>query len=271
LLSRVRHVYVPKDRFAVSIIDVPTPRAMAGYGRKMPGIPKMPKMPKAQRIKSLIGEGKNNSLKAVYPWLKPVVKTDNPGAKLFLTMTRLLYHAALTNEEYYRTTVGLSHNQRDAPPEPDSGLFYPPVDDVGMSDCIKEALIHFFGEKETCKIGVKEYKMAAFCLLMHDYFIRANIMKDTTRKHFCDYLRDMVLSKEVMFSSRTFTNYANEYKDYEELFTSPAGHRFNFSARPEPSAKPLMDAFHEIGHYFHTSDYFIHLRVLRDNLAKFNL
>ena len=186
-------------------------------------------------------------------------------------MVTLIDKMRETSDSFYDTTLKLSRNQRDTPPEPDSGLFCTPIDDGSMSDCIKKAIAYFFGEKDTCKICGKEYKPVVFCLLMHDYFIRMHILKNTTRTPFCEYLQKRVLREEMMFTSRTFTNYANDHKDIEQDFTNPGKQKFNFNVHPEPSGRPLQDAFHEIGHYFHTSKYFKRLREMRDNMMGFKI
>ena len=184
-------------------------------------------------------------------------------------MVTLIDQIRLNTESLYDTTLKLSRNQRTDPPEPDSGIFYSPIDDGSMSDCIKKAIAHFFGEKDTCKIVGKEYKPVAFCLLMHDYFIRMHIMKNTTRTPFCDYLQKRVLKDEMKFTSRTFTGYAQDHKDAIQDFTDSGKLKINFNVHAEPSGKPLQDAFHEIGYYFHNSGYFKHLREMRDNMKGF--
>jgi hypothetical protein len=172
-------------------------------------------------------------------------------------------------DSFLDTTLVLSRNQRNNPPEPDSGLFYSPIDDGSMTDCIKKAIAHFFGEKDTCKIVGKEYKPVAFCLLMHDYFIRMHIMKNTTRTPFCEYLLKHVLKEEMQFTSRTFTKYAQDHKDAIQDFTDSGKLKINFNVHAEPSGKPLQDAFHEIGYFFHNSKYFTRLREMRDNMKGF--
>jgi hypothetical protein len=79
-----------------------------------------------------------------------------------------------------------------------------------------------------------------------------------------------VLKDEMMFTSRTFTGYAKEYKDVEKDFTEPGRVKINFNVLPESSGK-IQDAFHEIGHFFHKSDYFIRLREMRDNMVDFRI
>ena len=255
---------IPKDRFAVSLIEVPTRRAMAGpikKGRAGTGL-------KGQmRVKVLSPTGGGATGFVRVP--SGIITAEEDGTKQYTAMVTLIDQIRMKTESFYDTTLKLSRNQQNNPPEPDSGLFYAPIDDGSMSDCIKKAIAHFFGEKDICKICGKDYKPAVFCLLMHDYFIRMHILKNITRTPFCEYLQKRVLKQEMMFTSRTFTGCANDYKNIEQDFRDSGKLKFNFNVHPEPSGKPLQDAFHEIGHYFHTSWYFKHLREMRDNMKGF--
>jgi hypothetical protein len=197
------------------------------------------------------------------------IAAEVDGTKQYTAMITLIEQMKQNADSFLDTTLVLSRNQRTDPPEPDSGLFYSPIDDGSMSDCIKKAIAHFFGGKDTCKIVGKEYKPVAFCLLMHDYFIRMHIMKNTTRTPFCDYLQKRVLKGEMKFTSRTFTGYAQDHKDAIQDFTDSGKLKINFNVHAEPSCKPLQDAFHEIGYYFHNSGYFKRLREMRDNMKGF--
>ena len=257
---------IPKDRFSVSLIEVPTPIAMAGIGRRGRGGVTVRGL---QKKKGLARFGEKGGITRFVRKSSGIFKIEEDGTKQYTAMVSLLDQMRKTTDSFYDTSLRLSRNQHNNPPESDSGLFYPPIDDGSMTDCIKKAIAHFFGEKDTCKIYGKEYKPAVFCLLMHDYFIRMHILKNTTRTPFCDFLQERVLQDEMKFTSRTFTGKANDYKDSEQDFTDPGKLRINFNVHPEPSAKPLLDAFHEIGHFFHTSDYFVHLRELRDNMKGF--
>lgn len=257
---------IPRDKYRVSLVDVPTPLAMAGIGRKgRQGIT----VKGLQRMKGLTA--KYGGVTCFVQKPADTIQVEFDGTKLHATMVTLIDKMRETSDSFYDTTLKLSRNQRDTPPEPDSGLFCTPIDDGSMSDCIKKAIAYFFGEKDTCKICGKEYKPVVFCLLMHDYFIRMHILKNTTRTPFCEYLQKRVLREEMMFTSRTFTNYVNDHKDIEQDFINPGKQKFNFNVHPEPSGKPLQDAFHEIGHYFHTSKYFKRLREMRDNMMGFKI
>ena len=255
---------IPRDRFAVSLIEVPTRMAMVGPGKKGRGGFALKGL---QRMKDLSrsGGGVTGFVRAP----SGIIKVEEDGTKQYTAMVTLIDQIKLNTESLFDTTLRLSRNQRSNPPEPDSGLFFSPIDDGSMSDCIKKAIAHFFGEKDTCKIVGKEYKPVAFCLLMHDYFIRMHIMKNTTRTPFCEYLLKHVLKEEMQFTSRTFTKYAQDHKDAIQDFTDSGKLKINFNVHAEPSRKPLQDAFHEIGNFFHTSKYFKHLREMRDKMKGF--
>lgn len=255
---------IPRDRFAVSLIEVPTRMAMAGPGKKGRGGFALKGL---QRMKDLSrsGGGVTGFVRAP----SGIIKVEEDGTKQYTAMVTLIDQIKLNTESLFDTTLRLSRNQRSNPPEPDSGLFYAPIDDGSMSDCIKKAIAHFFGEKETCKILGKEYKPAVFCLLMHCYFVRMHIMKNATLTPFCEYLLKRVLKDEMAFSSRTFTGIASDNKEVIEDFIDSGKLKLNFNVHPEPSGKPLQDAFHEIGNFFHTSKYFKHLREMRDNMKGF--
>ena len=254
---------IPKDRFAVSLIE--TPMAMAAPGRGGGGRSSGLKF----QIKRQARPAKKDGVIRFVRKPPFAIAAEVDGTKQYTAMITLIEQMKQNADSFLDTTLVLSRNQRNNPPEPDSGLFYSPIDDGSMSDCIKKAIAYFFGEKDTCKIYGKEYKPAVFCLLMHDYFIRMHILKNTTRTPFCEYLQKRVLKEEMMFTSRTFTGYANDYKDTEQDFIDSGKLKFNFNVHPEPSGKPLQDAFHEIGHFFHTSAYFKRLREMRDNMKGF--
>lgn len=254
---------IPKDRFAVSLIE--TPMAMAVPGRGGGGRSSGLKF----QIKRQARPAKKDGVIRFVRKPPVAIAAEVDGTKQYTAMITLIEQMKQNADSFLDTTLVLSRNQRNNPPEPDSGLFYSPIDDGSMSDCIKKAIAYFFGEKDTCKIVGKEYKPVAFCLLMHDYFIRMHIMKNTTRTPFCDYLQKRVLKDEMKFTSRTFTGYAQDHKDAIQDFTDSGKLKINFNVHAEPSGKPLQDAFHEIGYYFHNSGYFKRLREMRDNMRGF--
>ena len=254
---------IPKDRFAVSLIE--TPIAMAAPGRGGGGRSSGLKF----QIKRQVRPAKRDGVIRFVRKPSAAIAAEIDGTKQYTAMISLIEQMKQNADSFLDTTLVLSRNQRTDPPEPDSGLFFSPIDDGSMSDCIKKAIAHFFGEKDTCKIVGKEYKPVAFCVLMHDYFIRMHILKNTTRTPFCEYLLKHVLKEEMQFTSRTFTKYAQDHKDAIQDFTDPSKLKIDFDYHPKPSGKPLQDAFHEIGNFFHTSKYFKHLREMRDNMKEF--
>ena len=254
---------IPKDRFAVSLIE--TPIAMAAPGRGGGGRSSGLKF----QIKRQVRPAKRDGVIRFVRKPSAAIAAEIDGTKQYTAMISLIEQMKQNADSFLDTTLVLSRNQWTDPPEPDSGLFYSPIDDGSMRDCIKKAIAHFYGEKDTCKILGKEYKPVVFCLLMHDYFIRMHIMKNTSRTPFCEYLLKYVLKEEMMFSSRTFTGIASDYNDMIEDFTDPSKLKIDFDYHPKPSGKPLQDAFHEIGNFFHTSKYFKHLREMRDNMKGF--
>ena len=254
---------IPKDRFAVSLIE--TPIAMAAPGRGGGGRSSGLKF----QIKRQVRPAKRDGVIRFVRKPSAAIAAEVDGTKQYTAMISLIEQMKQNADSFLDTTLVLSRNQRDTPPKDNSGLFYSPIDDGSMTDCIKKAIAHFFGEKETCKIVGKEYKPVAFCLLMHDYFIRMHIMKNTTRTPFCEYLLKHVLKEEMQFTSRTFTKYAQDHKDAIQDFTDSGKLKINFNVHAEPSVKPLQDAFHEIGYFFHNSKYFTRLREMRDNMKGF--
>ena len=257
---------IPKDRFSVALIEVPTRMGMVGPGRGGKG---NKPIRISYRLKDAGRQGSSGAITRFVRATSGVIKVEDDETKLYTTMVSMLDKMRQATDSFYDKTLVLSRNQRTDPPEPDSGLFFSPIDDGSMTDCIKKAIAHFFGEKDTCKIVGKEYKPVAFCLLMHDYFIRMHIMKNTTRTPFCEYLLKHVLKEEMQFTSRTFTKYAQDHKDAIQDFTDSGKLKINFNVHAEPSGKPLQDAFHEIGYFFHNSKYFTRLREMRDNMKGF--
>ena len=266
---------IPRDRFSVSLVSKSGPIVFAsseggGHGGRLgrPGYG----LARRKRPAAV----KKSRLSGMSTWARrlqtpDIVEVGLSGTEFFTAIVTSVDKLKQNAESLFDENRRLASNQSGAPPQ-DSGLFYPPVNDWSMADCILKAIVHFFGEEDTCKIHGKEYKLAAFCLLMHDYFIRIRILRNVTRTPFCNYLLEYVLKDwKVTFTSRTFTNYANEYKGVERDFTEPGRLNINFKVHPEPSPKSLQNAFHEIGHFFHTSEYFNYLRDMRNNITEFGI
>lgn len=108
-----------------------------------------------------------------------------------------------------------------------------------------------------------------FLDIIHIYFIRIGIMEKKARQPFSNYLTKKVFGDEERFTARSFNNYAKSYENIEKDLTDSKGVKFNFEIRPNPSGKPVYDAFHEIGYTFHHSHYFDELRKLRKQMNEF--
>lgn len=258
---------IPKDRFTVSMVSRPgnilfAPSEHGGgahsdsLGRIVVDLrPKQARLSRNHKFRKAIRS----------------VSSGIEGTELYTAIISMADKIKSNAEGLYIENRQLTRDQVDAPPH-DSCLFFPPIDDGRMADCIMQAIIHFFGEEDTCKIMGRKYNLPAFCLLMHGYFIRIGILRNVTRTPFCKYLQEYVLKAwRATFTSRTFTNYANEYNKVELEFTRQDKLEIDFSVLPKQDSKHLQNAFHEVGHYFHTSQYFEDLRAIRDYLAKFKI
>ena len=155
---------------------------------------------------------------------------------------------------------------------PSSDIFYKPIDEGKLSDCIKKIIVNIFGDGDKGKICDREIKLVEFCLMMHYYFIRIKILKNTSRQPFCDYLEKYVFPDESKFTSKTFNNYANDdhYKKFAPIFTDESRLYINFKFHPTPDGT-LKDFFHEIGCFFYNSPYFDELRDMQKNIDNFKI
>ena len=260
---------IPQDRFAVSVVDS-GPIAWGHYsggGGGRGGFVQSGMRKKRKKYSSRVGSHSESIV------VKPVFKDiEHEGTQVYTTVVTLLDKVREKTDSLYDLSIRLSQAHQDsASQEKFRKLFLLPIDLGGMTGCIKKAIAHFFNGKEVCKICGMEFKLVAFCLFMHYYFIRIKILKNQTHTPFCNYLLDCVLpGMPDTFTSRTFINYANDYKDYEEEFTKPGELGINFNVHPK-STGTFQDAFHEIGYYFHKSEYFEQLRDMRSNLGKFRI
>ena len=260
---------IPQDRFVVSVVDS-GPIALdhySGGGGGRGGFVQRGLRKKKKKYPDRIGSHSESIV------VKPVLKKiDFERTQLYTTIITQIDKMRKSADSLYDLSIRNSQELLDiAMQEKFSKLFLPPIDLGGMTGCIKKAIAHFFNGKEVCKICGMEFKLAAFCLFMHDYFIRIKILNNQTRTPFCNYLNDYVLpGMPTDFTSRTFINYDKEYKDYEEAFINPDKLYINFNVHPKTTGS-FQDAFHEIGYYFHKSEYFEQLRDMRSNLGKFRI
>ena len=260
---------IPQDRFTVSVVDS-GPIVLGHYsGGGGGGKSSL----HALRQKGKIRKGKiGNKTSSFVINPSSIDKVEINGTQFYTTIVTLLNKARESADSLYDINIKLTQEQRHSTSQKNhSKLFLPPIDEGNMTGCIKKAIAHFFNGKEICKICGIELKPTAFCLLMHDYFRRINILENQAHTPFCKYLKDCVLpGMPITFTSRTFINYANDYKDYEEAFTNPDKLDINFNVHPKTTGT-FQDAFHEIGYYFHKSEYFERLRDMRSNLGKFGI
>ncbi|MBO7068976.1 MAG: hypothetical protein J6W52_09935 [Bacteroidaceae bacterium] len=198
------------------------------------------------------------------------ISANADSTKKYTTVIELLDLAKKEIKVLYHENRELRRIQKDAPPGY-SGIFFPPVDEGKMSDCILKVVERYFGSEDTGEIRDKKYKLPQFCVLMYYYFRRINILQNTSRQPFCLYLLKKVFENESKFTSRTFNNYATapEFAEVEKDFTYASRLNINFKYHPLPSENPLQDAFHEIGWAFHNSSYFEELRELQKNTRRF--
>lgn len=260
---------IPKDRFTVSLVDT-GPIAFSDY-KGGGGGGRVFRRTLRQTRKTHNGrEGSKPQSFLINP--SSIDKVEINGTQFYTTIVTLLNKARESADSLYDINIKLTQEQRHSTsPKNYSKLFLPPIDEGNMTGCIKKAIAHFFNGKEICKICGIELKPTAFCLLMHDYFRRINILENQAHTPFCKYLKDCVLpGMPITFTSRTFINYANDYKDHEEAFTNPDKLDINFNVHPKTTGT-FQDAFHEIGYYFHKSEYFERLRDMRSNLGKFGI
>lgn len=194
-------------------------------------------------------------------------QTDS--TKEFATVVGLLDQVRQQVESIYIDNRVLSRNQKNAPPG-DSGIFFPPIDEGKLSDCIRLIITQFFGDSDRGKICGRTTKLVEFCVLMFCYFTRIKILKNKALKPFCDFLAARVFTDESKFTARTFNNYANDpsFEKVKDGFTSSEKLKINFSHHPVPTGT-LQDVFHEIGWNFHHSPYFDELREQKKNMVDF--
>ena len=193
------------------------------------------------------------------------------GTEEFIAITMLweeaynhLKNIYIENRELYRGQL--------LPPPSNSDIFYPPIDEDKLSDCIKMIINQLFGNSDKIKIYSQKIKVGEFCLLMHCYFRRIKILKKEGLKPFSDYLEKKVFPEGSKFTARTFNNYANDpnYVNAKDGFIDSEKLEINFKKHPKPSGK-LIDVFHEVGYNFHNSPYFDELREMRDNINNFKI
>ena len=254
---------IPKDRFAVSLMDPSMPvMAIAGDrkgGGKSLAI-RIRQRHQATGSKGVVGFITQDPSK--------MINVGIDSTKEFTALISLINQAAQKSDMLRGKYRALSRTVTETPPT-ESGIFYAPIDEDELSDCILKIIERFYGTSDSTKIMGTDFKLGEFCVLMHFYFIRIGIMENKSRQPFANYLTKKVFGDEEKFTPRSFNNYAKSYENIEKDLTDSKGVKFNFEIRPNPSGKPVHDAFHEIGYNFHHSHFFEELRKLRKRMNEF--
>lgn len=254
---------IPKDRYAVAVIE------STGKLAVVPAMRVRGMSPLLRRLQQRRYLDRLNRFMRRRGQILPSMSGD--GTPEYNTIIALAGQLSKEVETIYIRNRELNRNQKNPPPS-DSGIFYSPIDEGKLSDCIKLIVNRFFGNNDKGKVCGREMKVGEFCLLIHCYFRRIKILKKEGLKPFCDYLEEKVFPEESKFTARTFNNYANDpnFVRVEEEFTSTTKLKINFRVHPEPSGK-LLDAFHEVGWNFHNSAYFEELREMRKYIDEFKI
>ena len=267
---------IPRDRFAVSLIDVPIRMAVAGTGKKRIGTISVREM---QQLRRLARGGKIVQRGGATGFvMKPsgTINVGKDGTKLYTVAIASLGELKEQIDELYHSNRELSRNNASGPPS-ENALFYEPIDEGCLSDCFMEIIAGYFGDSDKCKLYGHDFKLHEFCLLVHYYFRRIGIMKTNARQPFSEYVRKSVLKDETAFTDKTFNNVAKLYEDKEKEFTDKKLNEINFDFLPSKDAKSnkplqqLLYAFQDIGYNFHNSDYFKYLRETRKRMNDFYL
>lgn len=254
---------IPKDQFVVSLMGPSMPVMATAGGRKGGG--------KSLTIRVRQHHQPMGSKGVVGFITQDPSKMINVGidsTKEFTALISLISQAGQQANLLRGKYRQLSRTVTETPPT-ESGIFYAPIDEDDLSDCILKIIERYFGTKDSTKIMGTDFKLGEFCVLMHFYFIRIGIMENKSRQPFANYLTKKVFGDEEKFTPRSFNNYAKSYENIEKDLTESKGVKFNFEIRPNPSGKPAYDAFHEIGYNFHHSHFFDELRKLRKRMNEF--
>lgn len=259
---------IPKDRFAVLLVEPTSPVVIYASGQKSHGHLSGLQL---QRLRQLARMATVSGTTRYITHTPVTITSGVNGTKFYTAIIASIADLKQNTDKLYYLNRMISRNFGGDPPE--HNLFYEPIDEGLMSDCIMKAIVKYFGDSETCILHGYKFKLAEFCLLIHYYFMRIGILKTTARKPFCEYILDYVLMDwDTKFTPKTFNNYAKENEEAEKEFTSKERLKIDFSHPPTQSdARPLLKSFHEIGNFFHHSDYFIQLRDMRKHLNDFDL
>lgn len=202
--------------------------------------------------------------------LRSVNKFDDGERKLVTIMDIIgkAYTEMKDFREGYRQERKSGGGGDDTPPQYD--IFLPPINEDEIADCASEVKEVYFGCNDTCMIGENTWNITDFCLLMFLAFGRMHLLKNYSRKPFCEFLQNKVLMSDKQLKVKNFNNYANR-PNYHHLEEELPKMPFNLDIRLSQHNNPLFLACHEIGRSFHNSPYFTQLRNERENLKRFEL
>lgn len=259
---------IPKDQFAVSLMDPSIPVMAIAGDRKGGGKSLAIRIRQRHQAAGSKGVGSKGVVGFITQDPSKMINVGIDSTKEFTALISLISQAGQQASILRGKYRQLSRTVTETPPT-ESGIFYAPIDEDELSDCILKIIERYFGTKDSTKIMGTDFKLGEFCVLMHFYFIRIGIMENKSRQPFANYLTKKVFGDEEKFTPRSFNNYAKNYENIEKDLTESKGVKFNFEIRPNPSGKPVHDAFHEIGYNFHHSHFFEELRKLRKRMNEF--
>jgi hypothetical protein len=156
---------------------------------------------------------------------------------------------------------------------PDSGIFYPPIDEDEMADCIFMVIDQYFHGEAIGNVCGQDYSLAQFCVLTHCFFRRTKLLQNSSQQPFCIYLNNKVFGGEEKFTVKTFNNYANrnDFQTIEPELIDPSRLKTNFVLHPTADGNSLKEAFQEIGWAFLHSEYFSRLKTQKENMKNFGI
>lgn len=258
---------IPRDIYSVTIIGSFEIPATHPY---RVGVPTS--IRELQQMKQLIRQtGKRDVFRFVRKE-SGTISIEPAGTTIYMTFIALLSQLSKIADSLIAENRRISSNYGGGPPEDaPARIFFEPIDQGLMADCIMEIIARFFGSGDRCEIYGNTYTLVDFCMLTHLYFIRCKIMQNTARKPFAKYILRDVLRDETRFSVKTFNNYAHIYENDEEEFIDKDLLPINFKMHPDKSNRPHLDAFHEIGYFFYKSNYFKKLRDIKNCVKDFDI
>lgn len=269
---------IPTDMFSVQVLGMPdSPSSslkLPSLGkRRVAGTTMRDKQQMKRMVRKIAGGGRASRIGRDIGAATGVNDSGDTAESLYDAIVTL--HASMGKkvEELYLENRRISRVSSDEETQKER-LFHAPIDEGLMSDLIIRAKVYFFDSKDKFKLYGHVFKVPEFFLFVHYYFIRVKILKNTARKPFSEYVRKVVLRDENSFTDKTFNNYAKSYEDREQDFTNPDIIKINFNILPDTNknkTQQLINAFQEIGHFFHKSDYFSNLREIRDQMNKFDI